>query len=425
MAALLAFALFILLNAGWEDFLNYLFLGLPQGGIIAMIAMGYSMVYGIILLINFAHGEVFMLSAFLALALIVPFDWLGEGSKWMMLSLPAFAAFWGLCSGVTANVLLEGRVRSAPARYGMAAATALLAGGVLFTLFRMAVPFVPALLVAAIVAPTLGITLDRLAYRPLRRAPRLIPLITAIGVSIFLLNFAQVVFGTADFRIPDERLPQVLQPYFPAWDEPQPEGFWENVKVARTLVFTETLRVPLVDVLILVLAVVMMLGVNGFVQHTKTGAAMRACALDQNMARLVGIDVDRTVALTFAMGSMLAAVAAPFYVVKYVPISAPMGLMVGILAFSSAVLGGIGNIKGAMLGGFLIGVVFNMVPILEVTSHWPFFRFLARLFPALEGKNLLAGISEWRVGVAYLFMIMVILFKPQGLLGQAAAARRA
>lgn len=428
----LAFLLFIALNAGWEDFISYLMLGLPQGGIIAMIAMGYSMVYGIILLINFAHGEVFMFSAYLALALIVPLGWQGETSAWIG-SMVWFAAFLGMTVGITTDTLLENKVPGRWPRLALGVLGGIVGGLAVHQLFRVSVPFVLALVLSALFCATIGISMDRLAYRPLRRAPRLIPLITAIGVSILLMNMAQAIFRTTDYRIPDESLPKILQPYYEpftlgeeATAKPEPT-FWSQIRDERTLHFTDNIRIPLTDVIIVVLALGMMLGVNAFVQKTKTGTAMRACSMDQTMARLVGIDVNRTVAITFAIGCMLAAVASPFYVIKYVPIQPQMGMLVGILAFSSAVLGGIGNIKGAMLGGFLIGVTYNMVPLLEYTAEWPFFKWLAgmAMFSSVENWNVFQGISEWRLGIAYLLMIFVIIFRPSGLLGRGSAAARA
>ncbi|MDX2177077.1 MAG: branched-chain amino acid ABC transporter permease [Candidatus Sumerlaeia bacterium] len=423
-ASLALLLVFVLYNAGWEQVLSYLLLGLPQGCIIAMIALGYSMVYGIIQLINFAHGEIFMLSAYLTLALVVPADWANE--RWV-LGIAAFAALLAFTVGTTVFTVAEEAIRSGWHRLALAVAAGAAAGLGLHQLFRLEVPYFLAVAISAVVAPSLGIAMDRIAYRPLRSAPRLIPLITAIGVSIFLVNFSQLMFSATDFRIPDDSLPPILQPYFPSWDDPEPQGLWETITVTKSIPVTETVSIQFVDVIILGLTLVMLGGVNFFVQKTKAGAAMRACALDQNMARLVGIDVNRTVAMTFALGSALAAVASPFYVVKYASISPTMGYIVGILAFSSAVLGGIGSIKGAMLGGFLLGIIYNLVPLFEVTADWPFFEWLATLpaFAGVENWNLLAGISEWRLGLAYIFMMVVLVVRPSGLFGQSAAARRA
>ncbi len=431
---LLVFAVaFLAYNAGPANFLTYLLLGIPQGGIIAMIAMGYSMVYGIILLINFAHGEVFMFSAFLTLALVVPLDFGGASWARSILLLTAVMAF---CAVVALWVATENAVHSRGARAAIAAVGGGAAAVALNWMFKAPVPFGWAVLVSALFTPAIGVTIDRVAYRPLRGAPRLIPLITAIGVSLFLMNLAQMIFGTSDFRIPDERLPAILQPYYPDWDAPEPVGIWNTLVETRTLSIPigrdadgepEVVSMQVVDLIILALSVAMMTAITAFIHGTKTGTAMRACALDQRMARLVGIDVNRTVAITFALGSMLAAIATPFYVIKYAPINPTMGYIVGILAFSSAVLGGIGNIRGAMLGGMLIGVIYNFVPLFESTAQWPFVKWLATLpmFAGVRNWNFLAGISEWRLGIAYVFMILVLVFRPQGLLGQAAAARRA
>jgi len=427
------FFAFVAFNAGLQQFLTFLFLGLPQGGIIAMMAMGYSMVYGIILLINFAHGEVFMFSAFLTLALIVPIDW--TGPSWPK-SMAIFISVIAFCVAVALWAATQNVIRSKPARVAVSAGATAAICALLWWMIQRPVHLVIALLTSAAITPAFGVTLDRIAYRPLRNAPRLIPLITAIGVSLFLMNFAQFIFGTRDYRIPDERVPTILAPYYPSWDEPEPVGMWNKLVETRTLEIPigktpygdpNFLSIPLTDLIIIALCIIMMLCTTAFIQGTKTGTAMRACALDQRMARLVGIDVDRTVAITFAVGSMLAAIATPFYVIKYSPINPTMGYIVGILAFSSAVLGGIGNIRGAMAGGMLIGVIYNFVPLFETTADWPFFKWLATL-SMFEGRtdwNIFAGIGEWRLGIAYIFMILVLIFKPQGLLGKAAAARRA
>lgn len=314
-----------------EQFLEQLINALVLGGIYALIAVGYTMVYGIIELINFAHGEIFMLGAYFALTLVTVFG------------LP----FW------------------------------------------IAVPM-SMLLCAAI-----GMLMDVIAYRPLRNAPRLSALITAIGVSIGLQNLARIIWGANLRPFANEALPTFLRQGSPP-SESLPPFSW--AETAITLPGTASLAY--VDLSIILLALILMIALNRLVSLTKIGKAMRACAQNRVAANLMGINTNKVIVITFAIGSALGAVAGVMVGVREV-IEPTMGYYKGVAAFAAAVLGGIGNITGAMLGGLLIGFA-------EV--------FGAGYIPYGYG-------SGYRVAIAYIVMIVVIIIRPSGLFGKSTATR--
>jgi branched-chain amino acid transport system permease protein len=290
-------------------FLQQLLNGVSLGSIYALVALGYTMVYGVLRLINFAHGDIYMLGAF---------------------------------AGYYASKLLHGRVP----------------GG----LFEAG-----AILLAAMIAAALaGMLIERLAYRPVRRASRLTLLIVAIGVSLLIENGAQLLFG-ADPKF----FPQVV---------PESRYEWGGV------MFTNQ------QILILGVTVLLMAGLTAFVRRTRTGKAMRAVANNPDAARLMGINVNFVISLTFAIGSALAAAGGVLVSLNQPSIDPLMGLMVGIKAFVAAVLGGIGNIPGAVLGGLILG--------------------LAETFVAGYGS------STYRDAIAFLILIVILLWKPEGLLGK-------
>ena len=314
-----------------EQFSQQLINALVLGGIYALIAVGYTMVYGIIELINFAHGEIFMLGAYLAFALVTVFG------------LP----FW------------------------------------------IAVP------ISMLLCAGIGMLMDLVAYRPLRNAPRLSALITAIGVSIGLQNLARIIWGARQRPFPTESLPTFLKPGIPP------------TEILPAFSFTETAialpggaYLPYRDLSIILLALVLMIALNRLVSLTKIGKAMRACAQDRVAANLMGINTNRVIIITFAIGSALGAIAGVMVGVKEI-IEPTMGYYKGVAAFAAAVLGGIGNITGAMLGGLLIGFA-------EV--------FGAGYIPYGYG-------SGYRVAIAYIVMIAVILIRPSGLFGKSTATR--
>ncbi|MDD7593441.1 MAG: branched-chain amino acid ABC transporter permease [Peptoniphilaceae bacterium] len=274
--------------------------GLQTGSIYALVALGYSMVYGIILLLNFAHGEVIMVGA--------------------------FALFYGL------------------------------------TLYGLH-PLLASVL-AVLASTVMGLLIQRIAYRPLLSAPRLSLLITAIGMSFLLQNGAQIAFG-ADAKSVDPLISGSLH-----------IGS-TNISYAALL----TLAVSLISMLALTL----------LVSRTKHGKAMRAVSEDMGVAQLMGINVNRTIGFTFAVGSALAGIGAVLYVASYPQISPTMGSMMGLKAFVAAVLGGIGSIPGAMIGGLVIGMV-------EVLAS-------------------AVGLSNWKDAVVFAILILVLLFKPSGIMG--------
>ena len=260
-------------------FLQQTINGLTLGSIYGLIALGYTMVYGIIGMINFAHGEVYMVGAFVS---IMAFTALGLlGISWAPLA-----------------ILL------------------VLAISVVFT-------------------SAFGWTIERLAYRPLRGSPRLAPLISAIGVSIFLQNYVQLFQG-AGLR----SLQPVLSGDFVLMDE---NGF--------------QVHLSLIQIVVMVVSAVLMVLLTFVVQSTPLGRAQRACEQDRKMAALLGIDVDRTISLTFVIGAALAAVAGVLYLSYYGVVSFADGFVPGVKAFTAAVLGGIGSLPGAVLGGLLIGLI--------------------------------------------------------------------
>jgi branched-chain amino acid transport system permease protein len=287
--------------------------GLSLGGIYALIALGYTMVYGIIELINFAHGDVYTLGTFFSLAIL------------------------GLL-GVTGEV------------HGVALV------GVI------AVTVCAAMLLCGLV----GVVIERLAYRRLRNAPRLAPLITAIGVSFILQNLMQLWRGPSPVPFPD-----VI---------PNPTLHIGHVEIAAK------------QILVIVCAVAMMAALQAVVYRTRIGKAMRATAQDREAAQLMGIDVNRTIAITFLIGSALAGAAGFVSGVYYGTTWFFNGFSAGLKAFTAAVLGGIGNIAGAMLGGFLIGLI-------EAFTT----QFIS---------------DQWSNVVVFSVLVLVLVFRPSGLLGE-------
>ena len=262
-----------------EAFIQHIINGLNLGAIYALIALGYTMVYGVLQLINFAHSEVYMVGA--------------------------FAAYYGA------------RFLGLGDRPGW-------------------ISFFLALALAIFTCSLLGLIIERFAYRPLRGAPKVNALITAIGVSLFLQFSGQVVFG-ADPKV----FPELLQN--------QPLFQWGEIQV------------QLFDVTILAVALVAMAGLNFFIQKTKTGMAIRAVSFSFRSATLMGINVNSIIMVTFILGSSLAGIGAVLVGLKYPKIDPLMGMLIGLKAFVAAVLGGIGNLPGAVLGGLLMGLSEEMV----------------------------------------------------------------
>src|ERR1700761_5072703 len=263
-----------------DNFLQQLINGLTLGSIYGLIAIGYTMVFGIIGMVNFAHGDVFMLSAFIALIIFM----------------------------ILTQILHLG---------------------------SLPVAFVVVLIAAMALTALWNWAIERLAYRPLRGSFRLAPLISAIGMSIFLSNFVQVVQGPRN--------------------KPVPPMFNEVVHLTPGGAYDVTLQYK--QIVIMVVTIVLLVAFWYLVQHTTLGRAQRACEQDRKMASLLGVDVDRTISITFVIGAALAAVAGVLYMMYYGVVDFAAGFLPGVKAFTAAVLGGVGSLPGAVLGGLLIGLI--------------------------------------------------------------------
>jgi branched-chain amino acid transport system permease protein len=313
-----------------ELLIQQVLVGLVNGGLIAIIALGYTLVYGIIELINFAHGDLYMLGAFASLSVIGAF-------------------------GVTDGASLQ------------AAIPAMLV----------------ALLVATVFCAGLNILTERYAYRPLRNAPRLAPLISAIGVSFIFQNLGLFWGGLKSF-IPIMGANAAAPKSFP--------DLLPRIDIIKALGIQSSIVFTTKDLIVLVVAVVLMVALHLFVQYTRLGKAMRATAQNRDAALIMGIDVDRIIALTFLLGGALAGAAGLLVGLYNNTIVFTMGFTAGLRAFTAAVLGGIGNIIGAMLGGVLIG-----------------------LLSALSDQYLS---SRWTNAWVFAVLVIILAFRPGGLLGE-------
>jgi branched-chain amino acid transport system permease protein len=294
-------------------FLQILFFALANGAIYALIALGYTMVYGIIELINFAHGDVFGFGAFLSLSLI-PILGLTEGQEW------------------------------GP-----------------FTIFQLLAVF----LITMAACAMLNVGIERVAYRPLRHAPKLAPLITAIGVSFFLEGALFLWKGPSSVHYPDV-LPHV------------------QVDILGARLGVKELTVYIVTIVLVVLLAL-------FIDRSRLGKAMRATAQDRDAAQLMGIDIDRTIAATFFIGALLAGAGGIMYGLSYNTTVFDLGFSAGLVAFTAAVFGGIGNIYGAAIGGMVLGLI---------RTFWDGYFD-----------------SAWSDVVIFAILILVLVFRPTGLLG--------
>lgn len=313
---------------GPETWTRLLIAGLVIGSVYALIAIGYTLVYGILFMINFAHGEVMMLGAYSTLFV--------------------FEAFKAIKVGDPA------------------------------TTFSNAYP-VLAILIAFLVGMSIsalsGFLLEKIAYRPLRKAPRLVPLISAIGASIFLQNAAQLLFSP---QLRDVTNPEILA---------RGSGWGLMINGSKVIL-------PYTGVFTFVLSLLLLTGLYLMVQKTKLGRAMRAVALDKKTAALMGIDVDKTISLTFLISGALAGAAGVMWGIHNGLVYYYVGFIPGIKAFTAAVLGGIGNLPGAMLGGLFLGVIESVGP--------------AALGLDFQLKDV----------IAFALLIIVLIFRPSGLLGE-------
>ena len=298
----------------FPQFAQQLVNGLTLGAIYALIAIGYSMVYGIIGMINFAHGEIYMIASYVGLVTLTAI---------------------GVQSGYPLPLLLGG-----------------------------------ALIVSVLVTGLYGWTVERVAYRPLRGGPRLVPLISAIGMSIFLQNYVQIGQGARDMSVP--------------------------VLISGALEFQMgsdfTVTVPYSRMVIVGVTLVLMVALTLFIARSRMGRACRACAEDMGMANLLGIDTNKVISFTFVLGAMLAAVGGVLIALTIGKLNPYIGFIAGIKAFTAAVLGGIGSIPGAMLGGVLLGLAET---------------FAAGYLP-----------SEYKDVVSFGLLVLILLFRPTGLLGK-------
>jgi branched-chain amino acid transport system permease protein len=310
------------------DWASFFIFGLAQGGVYALIALGYTMVYGVLFMINFAHGEVFMSGTYIAYYVARAFD---ESGFLDAHPIPALVVIFA---------------------------------------------------VAVIVSCIIAVLLERIAYRPLRRAPRLVPLITAIGASFFLQYAFARLFGSGMKRYPDV---QVLS------------GYWQ----------VGELKILHMNIIMIIVAILMMIGLFWFVQRTKTGKSIRAVAEDKDVAALMGIDIDRVIVTTFIVGAALAAVAGVLFALYNKQVTHTMGFVPGIKAFTAAVLGGIGNIPGAMFGGLFLGIFESLGPSL-------FFSGLGIPSP-----------SQLKDVIAFVMLVAVLIFRPTGLLGEVLTTEKA
>jgi branched-chain amino acid transport system permease protein len=346
-----------------ETFLQQLINGISQGSAYALIALGYTMVYGVLRLINFAHSDVYMFGAFMGYYL--------ANNRWVAAALGTSAAsailimLGAMVLSAGLGILIE-RFAYRPSRgaarftlpfwFGiLGAGTGQFAGGA-FTW----------LVLGAVVGIILGLILERLGLRPVKQSSRLGLLIIAIGVSLFLENGGQQVFG-ADPKF----FPQIIP---------------------TKLLNLGGLRVDSQKLIVLGVSIVLMVLLNVIVNYTKTGKAMRAVSFNVDAAKLMGINTDRIIAFTFALGSALAAAGGILVSLLYPRIDPLMGIMPGLKAFVAAVLGGIGNITGAMIGGLILG----MAEVMAVGY----------------------GQSTYRDAIAFIILVLILLLRPTGIMGK-------
>jgi branched-chain amino acid transport system permease protein len=299
-----------------EQFLQQLTNGLAVGGIYALIALGYTMVYGVLKLINFAHGDLFTIGAYLGLTLLV-------------------------------------------------------STGLIDKIGPLAGALVLAVMVMGLVG-VIGIVLERVAYRPLRESPRLSAVVSALGASIFFQNTVMLIYGARFHVYPQDILPRMVVNVF-------------------------GLPVPVMRIVILLASVVMMILLYLFIQKTRVGTAIRAAAIDQGAARLMGINVDRVIMIVFFIGPALGGAAGLMVGLYYGQIKFTMGWIYGLKAFTAAILGGIGNIPGAMVGGLLLGVI-----------------------EALGAAYISVA---WKDAIAFCVLILILIVRPTGLLGERVAEK--
>ncbi|RRD40390.1 branched-chain amino acid ABC transporter permease [Leptotrichia sp. OH3620_COT-345] len=291
----------------FKNFIEQTINGLQTGSIYALIALGYTMVYGIVKLINFAHGDILMVGAY-----------------------------------------------------------------TVFIAVSNSIPFPVALILAIVFCSVLGVVIDWFAYRPLRNAPRISALITAIGISFLLESAALIIFGATPKIIDSKSIPAFLSP---------------NIKINLGIV-----NISMLTIFVIFITIVCMYILNLFIKKTKLGKATRAVSQDTGAAKLMGINVNLTIAITFAIGSGLGALGGVLYAIMYPTVEPYMGMLPGLKAFIAAVFGGIGSIPGAMIGGYVLGIIESYT------------------------KGYIS--STWANPIVFGVLILILIFKPNGLFGK-------
>ena len=300
-----------------EEFIQHMINGITIGAFYALVALGYTMVYGVLKMINFAHGDLFMWGAYMG---------------------------WTALAGLLAVIARPGPIL-----------------------------VIPAFITAMVTIALIGVLIERVAYRPLRRASRLAPIISALGAAFVLESVARNVWGASYKVYPPGLVPDIE---------------WRLLG---------DVHVGVVQVTVVAVSVLLMAGLYLFVQYTKVGTAMRAVSLDHDISRLMGIDVDRIIAVVFLIGPALGAAGGVMVGVHYGSFDFTLGWMFGLKAFVAAILGGIGNIPGAVVGGMILGIV--------------------------ESLGAGYGSSQWKDVIAYLLLIVILIVRPRGLLGERVAEK--
>ena len=310
----------------WVDFIIF---GIAQGSMYALIAIGYTLVYGVLFMINFAHGEFFMAGAMTSTVfLAIPLNESGFMDAHPIISL------------------------------------------ILIALLSMATSM------------TISVLTERVAYKPLRKAPRLVPLITAIGASFFWQYYFRGLYGSQVISFPE-------------------------IEILKGTVELGPISILKSQVLVIIVTIIALVGLQFFIMKTKTGKAIRAVAEDKDVAALMGINVNRTITITFATGAAMAGVAGMLYAVVFRQVHYFMGFFPGLKAFTAAVLGGIGSIPGAAIGGLFLGMVESLGPSLF-----------------LEGLGIPAA-HQLKDVIAFSLLVLVLIFRPQGILGERLAEKKA
>jgi branched-chain amino acid transport system permease protein len=310
----------------WVDFAIF---GIAQGSMYALIAIGYTLVYGVLFMINFAHGEFFMSGAM---------------TSTVFLAIPLNESGFMDAHPIISIVLI--------------------------------------MILAMATSMTIAVLTERIAYKPLRKAPRLVPLITAIGASFFWQYFFRGLFGSQVIAFPE-------------------------INLLKGTIGIGAISILKSQVLVIIVTIIMLAGLQFFIMKTKTGKAIRAVAEDKDVAALMGINVDRAITITFATGAAMAGVASVLYVVVYRQAHYYMGFFPGLKAFTAAVLGGIGSIPGAAVGGLFLGMVESVGPSL-----------------VLQGLGIPAP-HQLKDVIAFSLLVLVLIFRPQGIIGERLAEKKA